>query len=88
MESLYRALETYNSLDLVQSSDDCACAIFLLSGLKELGRDIDSIASAFDADPARVRVLLTTVASDKYGEKKETQNNGSDEKEEKTNEID
>ncbi|MBP3434493.1 MAG: hypothetical protein J6K50_04385, partial [Clostridia bacterium] len=87
-ESLYRALETYNSLDLVQSSDDCACAIFLLSGLKELGRDIDSIASAFDADPARVRVLLTTVASDKYGEKKETQNNGSDEKEEKTNEID
>ncbi|MBQ7769872.1 MAG: hypothetical protein IJ373_01665, partial [Clostridia bacterium] len=56
-EKLYRALEKNDALDLVDKDDDCACAIFLLSGLKELGRDMAMIASAFDANLAKVQVL-------------------------------
>ncbi len=65
-EELYRALENNASLDLVDSTDDCACAIFLLSGLKELRGNVDAVASAFEANAAKVRVLLTQVASDKF----------------------
>ncbi len=72
-ESLYRALEANNSLDLIENSDDCACAVFLLSGLKELGNDTKRIADAFDANPERVRVLLTNVESYAFGLKKETE---------------
>lgn len=70
-EKLYRALEHYNSLDLVDSEDDCACAIFMLSGLKELGNDPNRIASAFDANVTKVKVLLSAAVSEKYGVKKE-----------------
>ena len=38
--------------------DDIACAIFLASGLKELGGDVVQIAEAFDADPNTVKLLL------------------------------
>ncbi|MBQ9714411.1 MAG: hypothetical protein IJV83_03710 [Clostridia bacterium] len=58
-EKLYRKLEEKGGLDLVDKEDDCACAIFLLSGLKELGKDMEKIASAFDANLARVQVLLS-----------------------------
>jgi hypothetical protein len=54
-------------LDLIDNTDDCACAIFLLSDLKELGRDVDRIASAFDANAARVKVLLSYAATDRFG---------------------
>ena len=70
-EKLYRALERYNALDLMDNSDDCACAIFLASGLKELGADVDKIAEAFDANPAKVRVLLTYLESKKLEEKEQ-----------------
>ncbi len=63
-EKLYRALEKHNALDLIENEDDCACAIFLASGLKELGRDMQMIASAFDANLDKVRVLMTYVLSD------------------------
>ena len=62
-EKLYRALEKNDALDLVDKDDDCACAIFLLSGLKELGRDMAMIASAFDANLAKVQVLSNTKRS-------------------------
>lgn len=78
-EDLYRSLESYNSLDLVENSEDCACAIFLLAGLKELKGDIDMIASAFDANPARVRVLLSTVISRRYEGKEKTNEENKDE---------
>ena len=62
-EELYRSLEFYNSLDLIDNTDDCACAIFLTAGLKELGQDVNFIASAFDADAAKARVLTSYVLS-------------------------
>ncbi len=65
-EKLYRALEKHDALDLVDKDDDCACAIFLLTDIKELGRDMKMIASAFDANLDKVRVLLSYAVSDGY----------------------
>ena len=58
-ESLYRALESNGQLDLVDNTDDLACAIFLSAGLKELGNNPDMIANAFDADGGKVQALLS-----------------------------
>lgn len=66
-EKLYRALEFYNALDLVDKAEDCACAIFLLADLKELGSDTKTIAATFDANEDRVSVLLTMVLSKEMG---------------------
>ncbi len=81
-EKLYRALEKQDALDLVDKDDDCACAIFLLSGLKELGRDREMIASAFDANLDRVRLLMSYAVADEYVQKINT------EKTETTDEVD
>lgn len=66
-EELYEALEAANALDLVDNEDDCACAIFLLSGLTELGNDHEKIAFSFDANLAKARVLLSYAVSERYG---------------------
>ena len=66
-EKLYRALEYYNALDLVDKPEDCACAIFLLADLKELGSNTKNIAVTFDANEERVSVLLTMVISKEMG---------------------
>ena len=71
-ESLYRSLEKQEGLDLVENADDLACAIFLLSGIKDLGKDVDAISKAFDADGAKVRLLMTYAVSDRYGVDKQT----------------
>jgi hypothetical protein len=63
-ELLYRALEGQNALELVNSSDDVACAIFFLAGLKELGNDPKRIAAAFEADFVKVQGLLAHVLGD------------------------
>ncbi|MBR2622784.1 MAG: tetratricopeptide repeat protein [Clostridia bacterium] len=75
-ENLYRALDSTESLDLVDSTDDLACAIFLLSGLKELGNNPEMIAGAFDANADRVKVLLSAAVSMEFGvgQEKEKQN--------------
>lgn len=65
-ESLYRALEKQNALDLIENSDDCACAIFMMSGVRELGNDMQRVCSAFDANPAKVQVLLSYVTATRY----------------------
>ncbi len=65
-EKLYRDLEKCGSMDLVDKAEDCACAIFLLSGLKELRGNVDEIAQAFNANPAKVRVLLATATGAEY----------------------
>ena len=65
-EKLYRDLEKSNALDLVEKAEDCACAIFLLSGLKELRGNVDEVAKAFAADVAKVRVLLATATGTEY----------------------
>ncbi|MBE5751112.1 MAG: hypothetical protein E7357_01730 [Clostridiales bacterium] len=84
-EKLYQALAQYESLDLIDNTDDCACAIFLLSGLKELGQDMEKIASAFDANLARVRVLLSVAVSAEHGL---NQSGKIQRKEDETNETD
>ncbi len=58
-ETLYQCLEEANALDLAESEDDLACAIYFLTGLKELGKDHKWIASAFDANVDKVHVLLS-----------------------------
>ena len=73
-ETLYHALADLDSLDLVDNTDDLACAIFLLSGLKELGNNPDMIAGAFDANAARVKVLMTAAVSAEFGVGKEEKN--------------
>ncbi len=57
-ESLYEGLMQHDALDLIDNVDDCACAIFLSAGLKELGDDPVRIANAFDADLEKTRRIL------------------------------
>ena len=56
-ESLYKSLSESGALDMVDNTDDLACAIFLLSGLKELGNNPQAIAQALDANYERVQAL-------------------------------
>ncbi len=70
-ETLYQALASSESLDLVDNTDDLACAIFLLSGLKELGNNPEVIAGAFDANAVRVKVLISAAVSKEFGIEKE-----------------
>ncbi len=58
-EKLYRDLEQKGGLDLIDNPDDCACAIFFLSGLQDLGKERKWIAQAFDANLDKVNVLLS-----------------------------
>lgn len=58
-EKLYRALEKHEALDLIESADDCACALYLLAGIHDLGKDTAWVASAFEANLAKVQVLLS-----------------------------
>ncbi len=58
-EILYRSLEEANALDLIDNPDDCACAIYFLSDIQDLGKDHAWIATAFDANLAKVHVLLS-----------------------------
>ncbi len=58
-ERLYDALEKGNGLDLVDNPDDIACAVYRLAGLQELVGDQARIAVAFDANLAKVNVLLS-----------------------------
>lgn len=66
-EELYRSLERYEALDMIENTDDCACAIFVLSGLKELGKDAENVASAFGANPEKVGALAAMALSAQYG---------------------
>ncbi|MBQ8429240.1 MAG: hypothetical protein IJX30_04005 [Clostridia bacterium] len=74
-EFLYRALQEYDALDLIDNTDDCACAIFFLAGLKEMGNDKQRIATAFDANFARVQTLLSYAIAAEHGVKKEKEDN-------------
>ena len=82
-EVLYRALEARNALDLVDKSEDCACAIFFLAGLKELGGDPQRVAAAFEADFAKVQALLACVLENRDEEAENTKKT-----EEKADEMD
>lgn len=69
-ENLYAALSVRERLDLVENEDDLACAIYFLAGLKELGRDLETVVKAFDANEARV-ISLTSIAIETPLETKE-----------------
>ncbi len=58
-ESLYKALAQNEGLEAIENTDDLACAIFVLAGLKELGGDLTAVARALDANPERVQNLLS-----------------------------
>ena len=77
-ETLYRALEDNGGLELVENTDDLACAIFLTAGLKELGNNMQMIAGAFDANEAKVEGLLAA-ASKRTAEEKTDEKVGEDE---------
>ena len=66
-EKLYRALEKNDALDLVDNTDDCACAIYMLTGIHDLGKDMAWVASAFEANLAKTRVLTSYAISEDYG---------------------
>ena len=57
-EKLYRMLEELELLDVAEKEDDIACAIYLLSGLTELGKDVVAVSKAFAADEETVRLLV------------------------------
>lgn len=67
-ERLYSALEKNGGSDLIESAEDCACAIFLSSGLKELGNNPETVISAFHANAEKVHAI-TNVA---FAENQET----------------
>ncbi|MBQ9728784.1 MAG: tetratricopeptide repeat protein [Clostridia bacterium] len=79
-EKLYRRLEQYDCLDLIDDTDDLSCAIFLLSGIKEMGENMPFIVQAFGANEARVQVLMSAYLSAEHGVEK---GNGREDKEEK-----
>ena len=83
-ELLYRALEKQNALDLVKSADDCACAIYFLTGFKELGQDVQRVAAAFEADFSKVQAMLACVLESRDEKEEET----TEESEEKIDEMD
>jgi hypothetical protein len=60
-EKLYKSLASNDALDLVDNTDDCACAIYFLTGFKELGQDVQRVAAAFEADFAKVLAMLACV---------------------------
>lgn len=76
-EKLYRALEKGEALDLVDSVDDVACAMYLLAGIHDLGKDTAWVASAFEANLERVQQLLsyTTDNFKGYNNKEEESGN-------------
>lgn len=77
-EKLYTDLEKSDGLDLIEKAEDCACALYFASGLKEFGNDLQAIASALDANPETVQAILEKAK----GEDIESKNK------EKQNEID
>ena len=68
-ERLYRALEQYESLDLVDSAEDLACAIFFHSGIKEIPKKKEEMAQIFGANLAKVNVLLSAAVSAQFSDK-------------------
>jgi hypothetical protein len=72
-ERLYRNLEKHEKLDIVESSNDCACAMFFAAGLKEFGGNFEMVVKAFEANGERVLRILDA-AEGKETEKENTQN--------------
>lgn len=59
--SLYDCLAEYERYDLMNNPDNIACAIYILSGLKEFGKSPAEAARVFSAEPAVVEEILKLV---------------------------
>lgn len=62
-EKMYRLFTEKNCWELADNVDSLACAIYLMSGLREIGRDAKTVAPAFDADPETVRKIMSVMRS-------------------------
>lgn len=62
-EFVYRVFLRKECWELANNSDDLACAIYLLCGLKEVGRNSKTASSAFDATPGAVDQIMAAVLS-------------------------
>ena len=78
-QKLYDALKAQEALDLVDSADDCACAIFVLSGIKQQKNHVETAAMLFDANADKVRVLLSHAISFSFDEQAKQKENTVDE---------
>lgn len=70
-ETLYRTLEANGCLETVKNADDCACAVFLTSGIKDVRGEATQIAALFGADIQGVQAILTAALG--KGEPQETE---------------
>lgn len=70
-ETLYRTLEANGCLETVKNADDCACAVFLTSGIKDVRGEATQIAALFGADIQGVQAILTAALG--KGEAHETE---------------
>ncbi len=77
-EKLYAALEERQSLDRVEKEETLAAAIFVLAGLRELGRELDSIAAVFGTTGETVRELLVAAGREEYAVFEKTKENGNE----------
>ena len=46
-------------MDLIDNTDDCACAIYILSDIRDLGKDVAWVTSAFDANLEKTQALIS-----------------------------
>ena len=67
---MVNTLEKYNALDLIDNPNDCACAMYMLTGIHDLGKDLAWVASAFEANLAKMQVLTSYAISSDYGVEK------------------
>lgn len=63
-EKFYGDMQKNGGFELIDDTDECACALFLLSGVRELGNDEQRIAAAFGVDLERVRKLMYAVINE------------------------
>lgn len=63
-EKFYGDMQNNGGFELINDTDECACALFLLSGVRELGNDEQRIAAAFGVDLERVRKLMYAVINE------------------------
>lgn len=66
-ENLYHGLEQNDAFDMLENTDDCACAIYLMSDLKVLGTDLKRIADIFGANLPKAQALAIYGLSYRFG---------------------
>ncbi len=62
-ELVYRVFTRKDCWELIENSDDLACALYLLCGLKEIGHDSKTVSPAFDAKAVNVDKIMAAVLS-------------------------